>query len=66
MMCRSRYCHILLEPIAFNMDVQTQTPIIAADGKTVGMLHIELMPCAPDGSSEQMELVESPDQLLGR
>jgi hypothetical protein len=58
--------HILLEPIAYQLDIQQKTPVVDYQGNTVGSLAVELVPCTPDGATEGLDLVDSPDELVGR
>lgn len=58
--------HILLEPLAYQLDIQQKTPVVDYQGNTVGSLAVELVPCTPDGATEGVDLVDSPDELVGR
>ena len=58
--------HIYLEPLAYQLDIRQRTPIVDYQGNTVGSLAVELVPCTPDGSTEGLELVDSPEELVDR
>jgi hypothetical protein len=58
--------HIYLEPLAYQLDIRQKTPVVDYQGNTVGSLAVELVPCTPDGATEGVEVVDSPDELVGR
>ncbi|XP_037069265.1 kinesin-like protein KIF28P isoform X2 [Pollicipes pollicipes] len=62
-------CQVFLQPIAFQVELKDQLEIANYKGSEVGVMNIEVIPCAANGKEYKEEddrFVDSPDMLIGK
>ncbi|XP_066989396.1 kinesin-like protein KIF28 [Macrobrachium rosenbergii] len=60
---------IILQPLAYNVELKEQLEIINYKGAEVGVMNVEVVPCNSDGkdyTEADDKFVDPPDELLGK
>ncbi|KAF0296590.1 Kinesin-like protein KIF28P [Amphibalanus amphitrite] len=62
-------CQVVLQPLAFQVELKDQVEISNYKGAEVGVLNLEVVPCDASGKEYKEEddrFVDSPDMLIGK
>ena len=58
--------HIYLESLGFMLDIQQNTPLVTDSGTQAGTLSLDIFPCGPGGSVDDVPEIDAPEDLIGK